>query len=42
MPGEFRVPFILGIKQNVANQGVYRYADMFAFAEHLLAKMSTS
>ena len=36
--GAKTLPFILGIKQMLTNQGVYRYADMFAFAEHLLAK----
>ncbi len=36
--GAKTLPFILGIKQTLTTQGVYRYADMFAFAEHLLAK----
>ena len=31
-------PFILSIKQTLTDQGIYRYADMFAFAERLLAK----
>lgn len=30
-------PFILDIKQRLTSQGVFRYADMFAFAERLLA-----
>lgn len=29
-------PFILDIKQKLTNQGIFRYADMFAFAERLL------
>lgn len=29
-------PFILDIKQKLTSQGVFRYADMFAFAERLL------
>lgn len=31
-------PLILDIKQTLTNQGIYRYADMFAFAERLLVK----
>jgi len=30
-------PFILKIKQTLTDQGIYRYGDMFAYAEHLLA-----
>lgn len=36
-PDAKTLPFILGIKQRLTEQGVYRYEDMFAFAERLLA-----
>ncbi|MGX4644208.1 UvrD-helicase domain-containing protein [Massilia sp. SYSU DXS3249] len=36
--GSKTLPFILRIKQTLTEQGVYRYEDMFAFAEHLLTK----
>ncbi|NMV40680.1 UvrD-helicase domain-containing protein [Ralstonia insidiosa] len=38
LPGEKAAtrPFILGIKETLSSQGIFRYADMFAFAERLL------
>lgn len=32
------LPFILSIKETLTKQGIFRYGDMFAFAEYLLLK----